>query len=180
MNRKKTMRKFRYILLTALMMVLFTDQASAQLRLGVKGGVNSMPEYTGFHGGVALQVGIPLIGLKVQPELIYTTKGSTLSFQDKEVTDFRSGYLEIPVHVQMGLDLILLRPYLCVSPYAAFALHDSFKRSSDHSAMTYGIGVGGGLDIWRLQVQVLYQWDLSPYWGERNYRGLQTSVAFFF
>ena len=157
----------RYLLIGLLLFFLLGETASAQLRFGLKGGVNTADETTGYHAGVALQCGIPLIGVKIQPELLYTNKD-------------QANYLEVPVHLQWGLDLILLRPYLMVSPYAGINLDNRTENGSSKTPLEYGIGVGGGLDIWRMQVQLLYQWDLNAQINHQHYRGLQISAAFFF
>lgn len=151
------------LLLLAFVSLLFVStEAFSQIRLGAKVGlISSERSYTEYQGGVALQVGLPLIGLKVQPELLYSYSPNI-------------GFLQVPVHVQWGLDLIFLRPYLSVSPFANILLHHNYVGGSP-TKFGYGVGLGGGLDIWRLQLQV--QYNLSE---DKLLRGTQVSVAYFF
>lgn len=150
------------VLFLALISLLFLgSDAYSQIRWGVKAGVTASDHFTEYQGGVALQAGIPLIGLKVQPEILYSYSN-------------HFGYVQVPVHIQWGLDLILLRPYLAVSPYANFLVHQS-KEWMNRENIDYGVGLGAGLDIWKLQLQVQYRLSADQY-----SRGVQYTLAYFF
>lgn len=152
---------------------------------------------TGFHVGVLYKFQIPLVGVAVQPELIYSqTKGdvkleySGLSAIKSEVS---VDYLQLPVSLQWGLDLILLRPFIQVVPYIGYCINkdtsikDLKLKTNDFN---YGVGLGAGLDVWKLQVSGRYCWDLgnmadyewnglSTLKGGKN-KGFQLSLALFF
>lgn len=152
---------------------------------------------TGFHVGVLYKFQIPLVGVAVQPELIYSqTKGdvkleySGLSAMKSEVS---VDYLQLPVSLQWGLDLILLRPFIQVVPYIGYCINkdtsikDLKLKTNDFN---YGVGLGAGLDVWKLQVSGRYCWDLgnmadyewnglSTLKGGKN-KGFQLSLALFF
>ena len=41
-------------------------------------------------------------------------------------------------------------------------MHESYEFSRDkYSRFDYGIGVGGGIDFWKFQVQVKYNWSFA-------------------
>jgi hypothetical protein len=152
---------------------------------------------TGFHVGVLYKFQIPLVGVAVQPELIYSqTKGdvkleySGLSAMKSEIS---VDYLQLPVSLQWGLDLILLRPFIQVVPYIGYCINkdtsikDLKLKTNDFN---YGVGLGAGLDVWKLQVSGRYCWDLgnmadyewnglSTLKGGKN-KGFQLSLALFF
>ncbi len=156
---------------------------------------------TGFHVGILYKLDLPL-GLSLQPELLYTQKGGSIDMASQEGAgikfngDMKSHYLQLPVNLQLGLDLVLLRPFIVVSPYLSYVLSSDMDSSLskmvkwNQDKLGYGIGVGAGLDVWRFQVTGKYNWDLGKasefQWdgwktvkGGKN-RGFELSLAFLF
>lgn len=189
--------------------------ASSFFKVGIKGGIDfismsrfemgyiseSVSSHTGFTAGVAFSFDLPVRGLTIQPELNYVSKGAMFRGQDN--ISFRTDYVELPVNIQAGLDLILLRPYLMVSPYIGYAVYKEpgFVDWNNINRFEYGIGIGGGIDFWKLQLQVKYNWnigalvrnisprsndghvgssDLLGSAGKGNFRGLEVNLVFFF
>ena len=216
------------ILLLVTACMLLSLQGFAQF--GVKAGLNFnslgqddafntsyssvLEKKTGFHAGVLYRFKVPVIGLAVQPELIYsqvkgemdlmaTMPSSSIGGSSPLATgEVSINYIQLPVALQMGLDLVLLRPYIQVVPYVGCTIADNVSTKSNHGLdftnklkldterFNYGIGVGAGLDIWRLQVSGRYNWDLGNVadfkWegigtlkGGKS-KGFQLSVALFF
>lgn len=152
---------------------------------------------TGFHVGVLYKFQIPLVGVAVQPELIYSQTKGDIELKYSGLTSFKSDvsvdYLQLPVSLQWGLDLILLRPFIQVVPYIGYCINketsvkDLKLKTNDFN---YGVGLGAGLDVWKLQVSGRYCWDLgnmadyqwngmSTLKGGKT-RGFQLSLALFF
>lgn len=193
------------------------DYASSFFKIGVKGGINftsmsrfelgyiseSVRNYTGFSAGLAFSFDLPVQGMTIQPELNYISKGAM--YNGPENFRFRTDFIELPVNLQVGLDLILLRPYLMVSPYIGYAVHKLPEEMpwSGINRFQYGIGIGGGVDFWRFQLQVKYNWNIGQLIsgipengvqigsGENveepsgpvrmgNFRGLEVNLVFFF
>ncbi len=185
-------------------------------KYGVKGGIDfislnkfevgAIPEtistYTGFTAGIAFSFDLPVQGMTLQPELNYVSKGARIKGQ-RSTTNLRLDYIELPVNLQVGLDLILMRPYLMVSPYIGCAVYrQPANLSWDYlKRFEYGIGIGGGIDVWRLQLQVKYNWNIGGMVKskegtsgsitidtesrlnsikESNLRGLEVNLVFFF
>lgn len=203
------------ILLLVTACMLLSLQGFAQF--GVKAGLNfnslgelekissftaGMEKKTGFHAGVLYRFKVPVIGLAVQPELIYSqVKGNMqlltshpgVSASDMGDGEVSVSYLQLPVALQMGLDLVLLRPYLQVVPYVGCTLANDVKIKDlkmDTEKFNYGIGVGAGIDIWRLQISGRYNWDpgkvadykwegVDTFKGGKS-KGFQLSLALFF
>ncbi len=98
------MKKSILVILSALV----TFVASAQIRFGVKGGVNianisysgseSQPptqSITGYNGGAFLE--IPLLSKwNLQPEVVYSAQGTTFNSQNMDVK-VNYNYLNIPI-----------------------------------------------------------------------------------
>jgi hypothetical protein len=109
------------------------------------------------------------------------------------LTDYnlKMGFLELPVAVQWGIDLLLFRPYLEVAPFVgcAVAKNDPNIKWTDINRFSYGVGLGGGLEVWKLQVSARYNWNLGPLakastafgtiMQNKNFGGVTLSVAFF-
>ncbi len=157
-------------LLLACICVCIVGQANAGIRFGVKGGVNfanfnysgpssvSLDNSTGWQVGVMTQFKLPIIHLGLQPELLYTVKKASISDQTNSI-----GYFEIPVNVHWSFGLKNLRPYLLAGPYFSYAVNfsgDAFSKDNI-DRFDWGIGVGGGLEIWKLQIGLRYAWGLQ-------------------
>ena len=182
-------------------------------QFGIKAGLNfntmgdinlsniekgSMDNKTGFHVGALYKMKIPLTGLSLQPELVYTQNESTLGTKSNaDICDFKMKQLQLAASLQWGLDLILLRPYLQVAPYLGYVMGNNtsikdMKWKMDE--LRYGIGLGAGLDIWKLQVSGKYVWDRgkasefdssklglgSGLLKAKKDKGFQLSVAYMF
>ncbi len=183
------MKKFLFpAVLAAVFVLVWTGDAFAQGRFGVMGGINfskieaqsiNRSSMTKFHAGVTYQLKLPL-GFSIQPALLYNVKGAKLGGVNYEGAgmnnDLTVGYIEIPVSVQWGPDLLLFRPFLDITPYIGYGLHNRISANVpgietqslvnvwDSAALNrfeYGIGVGIGLEIWKFQLIGRYNWNLG-------------------
>ena len=131
----------------------------------------------GYHAGLTWKFRLPF-GFAIQPSLIYNMKASTVesALQTGSTLDLNVGYAELPVSFQWGPDLLLFRPFLDVSPFVGYALNNEFTASSPAAErlslgyanqwdginrLEYGLGLGGGLEIWKLQVVCRYNWNFG-------------------
>lgn len=203
------MKKF----LVAAVALLVAVTASAE-GFGLVGGFTSskvkMEEITfrnsaGIHAGIAYNV--PLIaGFAIQPELVYNVKGFNWEGSSAEGYRLRQqakyGYVEVPVQLQWGPDLLLLRPYVFAEPFIGFAVngmqtYNEKKIKVDwddvKSRLEYGMGVGAGLELMnRFQLSFKYFWNVedanqwinmdaaSEHVKSRSFNGLLFSVGLFF
>ena len=113
------------------------------------------------------------------------------------------GYLEFMTSVQWGLDLIVARPFLDVSPFVGYALNgagavEELWKEDAVNKLDYGIGIGAGLDLWKLQLVCRYNWNMGNLMKSAdtvqngnaldkykmvkgaNFGGLTVSLAYFF
>jgi hypothetical protein len=166
------------ILLLAVAVLLFSVQGFSQF--GIKAGLNfntmgdinlgniekgTMDNKTGFHVGALYNFKIPLTGISVQPELVYTQTESTLETKSPATDcDFTLKQLQFAAGLQWGIDLIMLRPYLQVAPYIGYVMGNKSSLKDikwEMDEFRYGLGLGAGLDVWKLQVSGKYVWDLG-------------------
>ena len=215
------MKKYLVIMLTSVMMMAGALSSVAQSRYGVIGGMTfstskfkeiNRASMTQWHAGLTYKLDLPL-GFSVQPSLVYHVKGAKLNVPQAgdpgQVSDFniRMGFVELPVSLQWGPDLLVFRPFLDVTPYIGYALNNQLSGaglSSQTNSWTglnrfeYGLGVGIGLELWRFQVIGRYNWSFGsladaaedmqdgfgPYvrqaFSASNFRGITLSLAFLF
>jgi hypothetical protein len=157
------MRKILLILVA----FMFAGSISAQLRFGVKAGVNfsefnskvqavrTSDNGTSWQVGLASQFKIPLIGLGIQPELLYSVNKG----EDNSI-----GYFHVPVNLRwQPLPIPFIKPVILVGPYFGYAVNfkgfDNIK--DDIKRFDWGIGLGGGIEIWKLQIEGRYNWGLQ-------------------
>jgi opacity protein-like surface antigen len=149
--------------------------ASAKQGFIVKGGltytkldVNNLKGYTGFNAGFGYQYNIGY-GFSVQPEIDYNLKGSQIDAN----TNWKRSFVEVPVNIQWGPDLVVCRPYLEVSPFIGYNIANTTGKISSTSTASdiatilndnakkieYGVGLGAGIEIWKLQLSCKYIWN---------------------
>lgn len=209
-----TMKRILALVTVCALVLLAASEMSAQ-KFGVIGGATftSMQNVeksgkTGFNIGATAQLKLPL-GFSVQPSLIYNSKaakvdGNLLS------TSMNVGYLELPVSVQWGPDLLLFRPFVDVTPFIGYAVNSTIRTealdaveavsknewdSYSMNRFSYGLGLGAGVEVWRLQFLCRYNWNFGPLFDtegalnlqpvneafkDKNFGGVTLSVAFLF
>lgn len=130
----------------------------------------------GYHAGVTYKFKLP-VGFAVQPSLLYHSRYTSAEGVIADA-DMNMGYLELPVSFQWGPDLLLFRPFVDVSPYIGYALvYDaSFQVLGNVGAQLtmnnkggwgninrfeYGVGVGGGIEVWKFQLVCRYNWNFG-------------------
>ncbi len=159
--------------------LIFSVQASAQLKWGFIGGMNfntakienvDVKASAGWNAGMTLFLDLPL-GLSLQPSLVYSQKN--VSVVDNVAKNI--GAIELPVSVQWGPDLIAFRPFIDVTPYVGYAITNETtfkgaindvtgtigKENADFSRFQYGLGIGAGINVWKLQVIARYVWNFG-------------------
>ncbi len=188
------------ILLLVTAFLLLSVQGFSQV--GIKGGLNfnsfgdidlgkdatyktAFEKRTGYHIGLLYRVKVPLIGLAIQPELLYSKTLTNVSISDGSSSststsgNMKMTYLQLPVALQWGIDLMLFRPFIQAVPYLgySFARNNSLNNLEwNVNKFRYGIGLGAGLDIWKLQISGKYSWDLGnatdfKWQGTKTFKG---------
>lgn len=181
------------ILLLVTAFMLLSVQGFSQF--GIKGGLNfnsledinlrgvkdfDIGSSTGFNAGILYKVKIPLVGLAIQPELIYSQTNSSINTGLEGVSnlngDLKIGTLMLPVGLQWGIDLMLFRPFIQAVPYIGYTVNTQNKITNlnwNVDKFKYGVGLGAGLDIWKLQISGRYNWDLGDV-AEFEWKGVDT------
>lgn len=193
--------------------------ASAKGGFGVTAGINTnstkvqdiqTAPRTGFNVGLTYSLDLPL-GFSVQPSVVYTHKSANLSVTGLGVLDalvsnkvFQNvGSLNVPVSVQWGPNLIVARPFLDITPYIGYTVSNNIKGMAGdvksvlegEKSLDYGVGLGGGINVWKLQAIVRYNWSFGTMGNlegftelelgdlktaDRVYGGISVNLAYFF
>ena len=189
--------------------LIISTSSFSQTRFGVKGGLNFMnasnittdvnstwKSQTGYQLGIALQFKIPVIGLAIQPELLYSTIRAENSDSPLNTNTINIDYITLPVNFELGVDMLVFRPFIVASPFISYAIQNSTRLEDqpfdDINRFDYGIGLGAGFDLWKLQIMGKYNWglgklqsadatwDQAETYNNAKLQGFQLSVAFLF
>ena len=148
MNMKKIVG-FLMVALLALMAL----PANAQLKFGIKGGVNissvhfnsdvlKADNVTGFQVGPMIETTLPLVGVGIDAAVLYSQKGL-------ETTD----YIDVPVNLKWKFGLPIVKAYLAAGPYIGFrvggdkfwdipgSVADQVKAKNFSAGLNFGAGV---------------------------------------
>ena len=172
------MKKIIAILFLALGL---SASASAQVKLGVKGGLNvsslklnddmwATDNKAGFFFGPMLKVSVPLTGLSFDLAALYDQKQAKMKWADDVVggdmgqtTTIKQQYLNIPVNVRYGIGLgSLANVFLFAGPQWGINVGDKdFKwdAASSYSLKkaTFSVNIGAGVTLLKhLQGSVNY------------------------
>ena len=161
----------------AVFSIVFISSVQAGIRLGVKAGVNlanasfstdavRTSNFTGFQVGPVLELGIPLIPVKLDVAALYSQQGLKFKLGDNDFEE-KESKLDVPVNLKFKFGVGIIGAFLAAGPYVSFDLSksqtvsgipDMFK-NKDFGA---GINVGGGIELLRhLQVSANYKIGLT-------------------
>lgn len=155
---------------------------SAHAQFGVVAGITSaknnvsdaykdIANVTQYHVGITYKISLGSL-LAIQPAIIYNVKGAKLN-NITGIGDFeyKNGYIEIPVQVQVGFDLGLARIYGIAEPFLGYAVTNNSSASlgglnlnwnNVKDKLEYGVGIGAGIELIKhVQVSARYFWNLG-------------------
>ena len=158
----------------------FSQTSNAQIDFGVKGGVNynnngdatfsstsgdvikGAESKSGYHAGLWFRGKIPLIGLYIRPELVYTQVKSEYTDNNSKTSDYEFKKIDVPV--------LLGKKFLGVAnafigPSFQYIIDDEFSFSDvttdDFDKFSVGLQMGFGVELGRLGIDVRWERGLS-------------------
>jgi len=134
---------------------------------------NIMPYYGNsynilkFTGGLAFRIIWPkeLVGLVLQPEILYSQTEIHYLMYEKNYYH----YLKVPVNMMYRLQVAEVKPFALIAPYGIFAFkgdtnNDGIFYYYDRNYLwSYGISVGAGFDVWKIQLSYNYSWGFGDH-----------------
>lgn len=172
---------------------------NGEAQFGVKGGVNFSNMYTqdvddnnvltSFNAGIYASFPITDF-IAIQPEVLYSRKGSELSYDNVFATgkaQFKLNYIEVPVLVKANLTKNL---NIHAGPYIAYLVDAQVKNESDGGSFNFednlnnddfnkfdaGISAGIGLDFETIGIGARYNYGLTTVGKERTTGGTTYTV----
>ena len=156
-----------------LMVICLAMPAQAQLKFGVKGGLNlakvdfsrsdlTTDNFTGFFIGPMAEFTIPVIGLGVDGALLFSQRGVKIDHHSE-----KENGLEIPINLKYTIGLgSILGVYVAAGPsfYFNFSEDKSFGQNMklNRNNAQVGINLGAGLKLFRhLQIGANYNIPLG-------------------
>lgn len=170
--------------------------ARRTLKYGVTGGVNFTQvqanalvkdrDYGVFKNTTSWNIGfISQASLNnyttISLAALYTKRQATLV--EDESWQVKTGYVEVPVSVQLGIDLILFRPYVDVGIFGGYLVNASPRNDIvSFNDWEFGAKAGAGFQVWKFQLSAHYNWNFIPVLktdkGIVNYVDLSLAILF--
>ena len=157
-----------------------------------------------YHVGFAYNIPL-IIGFAVQPELIYQVKGVKISSNEgDEKLEGKTGFAELGVGVQLGIDFNVVRPFIFAKPYAGVAIDNCKKNGTDSAFenakknLECGMSFGAGTDLFNhFQISLEFYKNLGYLFNEgkfndnvsdafkdfsnlKSYNGVKLTIGIFF
>lgn len=168
------------VLLAIILFVGISQYTQAQLQVGIKAGVNynsdsfndvsndvlnGAKSKTGYHAGLWFRAKLPVVGLYLRPEIIYTELKNDVTYDNtfqRTTTDFKFRKIDVPVLLGkkiFGIGNVFAGPSFQYILSSDFGLNDLSEISTDEFSL--GIQLGGGIEFGRLGIDVRWERSLS-------------------
>ncbi|MDR0660487.1 MAG: porin family protein [Prevotellaceae bacterium] len=154
------------ILLFTVIISCFTITANAQIKFGVKGALNfndhktkaiTLRNSTSWQAGIMARFNLPIIGLGVQPEVLYIHRSS----ENAQGESLHNSYLQIPFNAIWTFGLGNIGLFVTGGPYFNYAVDFSGGLSNYLDKFDWGLGLGAGLDISKIHAGIRYDWGMQ-------------------
>ena len=181
-----------------LLAVLLASASIANAQFGVVGGFTSsrtsldksdvlsnLQNVNLYHIGVAYKIESGSL-FTAEPTLAYEVKGASLYNEGLETNaqkwgeslETRTGFVQLSLGMQVGLDLLAFRPFFVFEPFVGYAVtgsekyevkaegdlsgtvaRDDIQRAANEvkNKLEYGFGIGGGVELLN-HLQLSLQW----------------------
>lgn len=179
------MKIMKKIFLLTCLAFAFSQTSNAQIGFGLKGGINynsnSIKEVgtdvfdgakskTGYHAGIWLRAKIPVIGLYVRPELIYTNLENEVLYKTTGNTaNYSFQKIDIPVLLGkkiFGVGNVFIGPSFQYVLDSGFSFSDISDVETDN--FTIGLQFGAGIEIGKIGLDVRV---------ERGFSGIESKIV---
>jgi len=169
------------ILLASILLIGISQFSHAQLQVGLKAGVNynsdsfnnvsndvlnGAESRTGYHAGIWFRGKLPIVGLYLRPEIVYTELSNDVVYDNSIIaartTDFKFRKIDVPVLLGkkiFGIGNVFAGPSFQYIMSSEFGLDDLKEVSTNDFSL--GFQFGGGIEFGRLGIDVRWERSLS-------------------
>ncbi len=197
------MKKLIFSVAVAMICALGASAQSVAFHAGVQGGLTldkinmqtTLQDFDirtapGWHVGATAMLKLPA-HFAVQPSVNFEQSRS--KHEDGSIA--RVNAINVPIAVEWGPDLGIIRPFVQAVPYVDFLLGGDLSTLKDmgledfknlKNTANFGIGLGGGIEVWRIQISARYNWGLgsmskpNEILKSANRRGVTITLAYLF
>lgn len=177
------------ILLASILLIGISQLTHAQIQFGLKAGVNynsdsfnnvsndvlnGAESRTGYHAGIWFRGKLPIVGLYLRPEIVYTELGNDVIYNQinnvgigftnitAKMTDYKFRKIDVPVLLGkkiFGIGNIFAGPSFQYIMSSEFGLEELKEVSTNDFSL--GFQFGGGIEFGRLGIDVRWERSLS-------------------
>ena len=170
------------VLLVLCLTLGLSQISTAQIQFGVKGGLNYNSDSfndvkddvfsgakgnTGFHAGIWFSGKLPIIGIYIRPEIVYTQLKNEVTYLPKGLTNSVNttySFQKIDVPILVGKKFLGFANAF-VGPSFQYILDSDFGLSTlekvEISSFSMGIQFGAGVEFGKLGIDVRWERSLS-------------------
>ncbi|CAM1354122.1 porin family protein [Tenacibaculum insulae] len=158
----------------------------SQIQFGVKGGINynsdsfsdvkddvfeGAESKTGFHAGIWTRFKLPIVGLYIRPELVYTQLSNEVTYKQatgianvfqNKATNYKFQKIDIPVLVGMKFFSVA---HVFAGPSFQYILDSKFDiddlKQVESDGFSLGLQFGAGVELGKLGIDVRWERALS-------------------
>jgi len=167
------------LILVLFLAFAFNQTSNAQIDFGIKGGVNynnsgndsfettgsdvvsGAKSKSGYHAGIWFRGDLPIVGLYVRPEIVYTEVKSEYLYKTLH-TDYNFKKIDVPVLI--GKKFLGVANAF-IGPSFQYILEDKFSfsnvTSDDFDKFSVGVQMGVGVELGKIGVDVRWERGLS-------------------
>ena len=172
------MKKTVVFALLALLGMFTILPAKAQVKLGIKGGLNissvhfdsdllKADNVTGFQIGPVIETTLPLLGVGLDAAILYSQKGLEANTGISK-SSMKTDYIDVPVNLKWKFGLPILKAYLAAGPYVGFRVGGdkfwevpgSVVSQVKAKSFSAGLNFGAGVELIR-HLQVGFNYGLG-------------------
>lgn len=179
-------------------MIGTTQYCQAQLQFGVKAGVNYNSDSfsdvsndvlngaetrTGYHAGIWFRAKLPIVGLYLRPEIVYTELSNDVTYNNPislaKTTDYKFRKIDVPVLVGkkiFGVGNIFAGPSFQYILSSDFGFDDLTEVSTNDFSL--GVQLGAGIEFGKLGIDIRWERGLSKNETKFVDNNVNTSVNF--
>lgn len=154
-----------FMLLAMIVTMTAANNASAQIKFGLKGGVNvtdmslnssvfDASNRTGFFVGPTIKVQLPLVGLGIDASALYDQREAKIKVGDATTKEtLRSQAINIPINLRYGWGLSsMANIFLFAGPQFGFNVGDKDQKINDKSTWSvknsnFSLNFGAGVTL---------------------------------
>lgn len=120
----------------------------------------------GWHAGATFELKLPAY-FSIQPSVNFEqSRAKAVRGKQEYLSTLKMNYINVPISIQWGPDLGIIRLFVQAVPFADFML-DSMSKAPDSdwksidenvNKVQWGTGLGAGVEFWRMQFSFRYNW----------------------